>query len=88
MRVLATRSETSPAPLGEPSPVYVLAVAPVSVVPPVVPRPRPQPKPPQNEFEYPLKPANPENGLKPPKEYPPEGFEGALTPLKLLDAAA
>ena len=57
-------------------------------MPPVVPRPRPQPKLPQYEVEYPLNPANPVNGLKPPKENPPPEFEGVETLLKLLDAAA
>ena len=53
VRVLDTRSEMSAAPLGEPSPEDVFAVAPLVVIP-VVPRPRPDPNPPQNELENPL----------------------------------
>ena len=86
--VLATRSETSDAPLGEPRPVVRVGRCPARVVP-IVLRPMPHPNPPQNELEYPLKPANPANGLNPPNENPPYGDVGAdATLLKLLDAAA
>jgi hypothetical protein len=85
--VLATRSEIRVAPLGEPSPVDVFAVAPLEMLP-IVPRPSPHPNVPQNELEPPFHPSIPPNGSNPPNEYPLEGeLAGAGTLLKLLDVA-
>ena len=63
VRLVATRSETINAPLGDPRPVDVLAVAPV-VESPVIPGPNPKPIPKLKSWE------NPPNCSKPPNENP------------------
>jgi hypothetical protein len=63
VRLVETRSETIDAPLGDPRPVDVLAVAPV-VVSPVIPDPNPNPTPKLKSWD------NPPNGSKPPNENP------------------
>lgn len=84
--VLPTRSEMIAAPLGEPNPVDVLAVAPLEEEV-VVPNPTPHPNPPQNEVAGSLKPPDPPNGSNPPKAYPLYG-DAAATLLKSLEDAA
>jgi hypothetical protein len=70
VRLVATRSETIDAPLGDPRPVDVLAVAPVVVIP-VIPDPNPKPIPKLKSWEI------PPNGSKPPNENPlPNGAKG------------